>query len=346
MNTLSRRETLLSTLALSALTLSQGRAVAAGDPLPIGWREAVLIVPSLAPWIEILTNVGGWEVLQRDAPEKGLNGLWSLPADATTEQVLMRAAGADGGFIRLVVVNGAPQHRIRPHDQAWEVGGIASLYMRTKDMDATRRAVEERGWNAAGEPVHYTITGPKFGGGNKAYWWAPRSPDGIRLAFYPAPPDQPGAWGRTGSCSIPIKDPEFPGAFMSKVLHLIMGGHVTSVGEDGPNKLGLPWSMQRNSKVDIYGYDVGKTGPGSNFDFLYLPDAQGREFTDTRPPNLGIAALRFVVPDVAAMAAACKAGGLPPVAPIQDITLAPYGRTKAFAINAPEGVWFEFVQGK
>jgi catechol 2,3-dioxygenase-like lactoylglutathione lyase family enzyme len=310
---------------------------------PVGWREAILIVPALEPWIEVLSNVGGWEMVQRTAPDTGLNGLWSLPKGATTEQVLMRSPGVPGGMIRLGVVRGAPQRRIRPHDQPWETGGTASLYVRVRDMAATRAALEARGWNAANEPVRYRI---RESGNIGPYRWVPRSPDGIRLELFQVSADQKNAWDAATSASIPLKDPEASRALLKGVMHLNRGGHVEDIGENGPNKLGLPWSLQRTAKVDIYGLGVAVAAGGS-FDILSMPDAQGRDYSDgARPPNLGIAGFRFVVPDVALMARLFKAAGHPPVAPVQQIDLSPYGRTKAFAVSVPDGVWFEFVQGK
>lgn len=344
MKPLSRREALISTLAASALAASPASSLAAGWD-PVGWREAVLIVPSLSPWIEVLTVVGGWETVSRSPPDDSLNNLWSLPMGATTEQALMRNPTAESGLLRLVLVTGAPQQRIRPHDQHWETGGIAALYVRTTDMEATRRALEARGWNAASIPVRYTI---KTGEVSR---WAPRSPDGIRLEFFQtltapaadAPAQKP--WGQVVSAAIPIKNLDTGNALLAGVLGLKQAGHVETIGgDDGANKMGLPWALKRAAKVDIYGFSAGPNH-GGGFDLILMPEAQGRDYSaDARPPNLGSAALRFVVPDVAAVAAACEAGGFALAAPVQDIAMAPYGRAKIFAVSGPEGVWLEFIQ--
>ncbi len=344
MKPVSRREALLSTLAASALVASSGSSLGAAGWDPVGWREAVLIVPALAPWIEVLTTVGGWEIALRSPPDDSLNRLWSLPKGATTEHVLMRSPIAESGMIRLVVVTGAPQRRIRPHDQHWETGGVSALYLRAADMDATRRALEARGWNAASIPVRYTI---KSGEVSR---WAPRSPDGIRLEFFqiltgPAATPAPTPWGNVVSLAIPVTDMDKDNAFLRGVLRLNQGGHVETIGgDDGANKMGLPWAFKRAAKVDIYGFSAGPNH-GGGFDMILMPQAQGRDYAaDAHPPNLGIAALRFVMQNVAAVAAACKAGGFALAAPVQDIAMAPYGRAKTFAVSGPEGVWFEFIQ--
>ena len=55
-----------------------------------GWREAVLITPDAAPWVETLTAVGGWEVAWKGRSDAGQSRLWGLPASARGREVLMR----------------------------------------------------------------------------------------------------------------------------------------------------------------------------------------------------------------------------------------------------------------
>ncbi len=344
MMTLSRRDTLISSLALSTLVLSSRVGLAAtGNPIG-GWREAVLIVPQLAPWIEVLTVVGGWEVAWRGSPDRSLNALWSLPKDAVTEQALLRNIAAQSGMIRLVVVTGAPQRRIRPYDQAWETGGIGALDLRLTDMEAACRALESRGWDAVSDPVCYTAYGKDVS------QWAPRSPDGIRLSFIQriAPPlpdtSELRPWGRAANAAMIVKDMGASQNFFGKVLGLKQVSQTNTVGGDGANVMGLPWAFQRTLKVDIAGY-AGETGHDSAVELISMPQAQGRDYgADARPPNLGTAALRYIVPDIAAVAALCKAGGVAPAAPIQNITIPPFGRVKAFAVSNLDGVWLEFIE--
>lgn len=345
MKILSRREALTSSLALAAIAGSSraGLAAATGNPVG-GWREAVLIVPQLAPWIEVLTVVGGWEVAWRGAPDKSLNHLWSLPKDAVTEQALLRNVAAQSGMIRLVVVTGAPQRRIRPYDQAWETGGIEAVDLRVTDMEAACRALESRGWDAASDPVRYTAYG------RDVSQWAPRSPDGIRLSFIQriAPPladtSELKPWGRAANAAMIVKDMAASQAFFGKVLGLKQVSQTNTVGGDGANVMGLPWEFQRSLKVDIAGY-AGEIGHDSAVELISMPQAQGRDYAaNARPPNLGTAALRYVVPNIAAVAALCTAGGFAPAAPIQEIDTSPFGRTKVFAVSAPDGVWLEFIE--
>jgi catechol 2,3-dioxygenase-like lactoylglutathione lyase family enzyme len=345
MKPLSRRETLASTLALSALAVSSRLSLAAKAAQPLsGWREAVLIVPDLASWVDVLTEVGGWQLAWKGAPDSSLNALWSLPKRALTEQVLMRNRMADSGMLRLVVVTGAPQRRIRPYDQAWETGGISALDVRVPDMEATCRAVEARGWDGVADPVRYTAYGKDVS------QWVARSPDGIRFSFIQriAPPLPNAAeltpWGRVTNTAIIVRDLEASRNFFGKVLGMKQISQEKSVGGDGPNVMGMPWNFQRSLKIDICGFK-GETPGDGPIELISMVDAQGRDHSaNARPPNLGSAALRFIVPDVAAIAAMCKAGGFAPAAPVQAITLPPYGSTKAFAVSGPDGVWLEFIE--
>jgi catechol 2,3-dioxygenase-like lactoylglutathione lyase family enzyme len=344
MKTLSRREALTLSLALPALVASSGGLKAMAANSIGGWREAVLIVPQPAPWIEVLTVVGGWEVAWRGAPDKILNALWSLPKDAVTEQVLMRNTVAPSGMLRLVTVTGAPQQRIRPYDQAWETGAINALDLRVTDMEATCRALDSRGWDAVSDPVRYTAYGKDVS------QWAPRSPDGIRLSFIQriAPPlpdtSELRPWGRAANAAIIVKDMDASRAFFGTVLAMKQISQTNSVGGDGPNVMGFPWEFQRSLKVDIAGF-LGEGATESAVELISMPQARGRDYSaNARPPNLGTAALRYIVPDVAAVAALCKTGGVAPSAPIQEVTIPPFGQVKAFAVSSPDGVWIEFIE--
>jgi catechol 2,3-dioxygenase-like lactoylglutathione lyase family enzyme len=308
-----------------------------------GWREAVLIVPDFAPWIETLAHVGKWEIAGRSKADTTLNHLWSLPDGARTEQVLMRDIGTDSGMMRLIRVIGAPQKRIRPHDQAWETGGISALDLRVADMDATMRALESRGWNSASDPVRYTTYG------KEVVQWAPRSPDGIRLSFIQriAPPlvgmTELKSWARTGNAAILTADMPVAVAFFNGTLGLKQLSQSDTIGTDGANVMGLPWSFERTMKTDIRGFGADGADSG-RIELISIPQARGRDYAaNARPPNLGIAGLRFFVPDVAAVATLCAANGSIR-APIQEATLMPYGKARIFAVSAPDGVWLEFIQ--
>ena len=325
-------------------------AVAAGIATPVlagslargtGWREAIVVVPDLAPWIEVLTTVGSWEIAWRGPPDRSLNGLWRLPPDARVEQCLMRNVGVDLGYIRLAKVTGAAQRRIRPNDQAWEAGGVQALDIRVLDMDRTQQALEARGWRAPADPVRYTAYSTL-----EVIQWAPSSPDGVRLSFIQRvnPPlvgwDEIKGWSRVANAATTVTDIEATAAFLTGRLGLIQSGSTNALGGDGPNVLGLPWQLVKTIPVDIRGYRGADPAYGA-IELISLPGARGRDFSaDARPPNLGIAGLRFMVDDLSAALSVVGPAGLPP----RSVELPPYGHVMAAVVEAPGGLWIEFTE--
>jgi catechol 2,3-dioxygenase-like lactoylglutathione lyase family enzyme len=309
-----------------------------------GWREAVLVVPDLAPWIETLTVVGGWEVADRGAADTSLNALWGLSPGARTKQVLMRNIGTQTGFLRLVKVAGAAQTQIRPDDQAWETGGVQALDIRVLDMATTVEALHARGWRAPSAPVRYTTYG------FEVIQWAPSSPDGVRLSFIQrlAPPLQGWTelkrWSRVANAAITVKDMAAAQAFFGATLGMKPISSSNTVGADGPNVMGLPWALARTLPIDIKGYGGVVQGDGA-IELISMPGAGGRDFSsNARPPNLGIAALRFMVADAAALAERLVKAGQALAAPLQGVRISPYGACRAFAVQGSDGAWLEFIE--
>jgi catechol 2,3-dioxygenase-like lactoylglutathione lyase family enzyme len=321
--------------------------LAAPPGLP-GWCEAVVIVPDLAPWIETLTRVGGWEVLDRTHGETSLNRFWALPETARCDQVLMRNIGTRTGWLRLVRVEGAEQRQIRPDDQAWDVGGVQALDIRVLDIEATRQSLHARGWRAQSDPVRYKTYGVEV------IQWAPVSPDGVRLSLIQriAPPlvgwSELKHWSRVANAAITVDDMAASQAFFGGVLGLSAASHSNTAGGDGPNVMGMPWSFERRTPLEIVGYTgagaaVGYSGvDGGAIELIALPEARGRNFAvDAHPPNFGVAALRIRVADAAAAANALAGRGAALAAPLQTLTIPPYGALPAFAVTAPDGVRLE-----
>ena len=332
----SRRAVVLSAAALAA-SAGQARARAPG----VGWREALVIVPDLAPWIEVLTTVGAWEVAWRVPPDATLNRLWRLPPDARVEQCLMRNVGTKSGHIRVARVVGAPQRRIRPNDQAWETGGVQALDLRVLDMDATQRALESRGWRAPADPVRYTAYGSL-----EVIQWAPSSPDGVRLSFIQRikPPLQGWteikSWSRAANAALTVADIDAVASFLSGPVGLAQVSRTDVVGGDGPNVMGLPWSLARTLPIDIRGF-AGSNPGDSAIELIAMPGASGRDFAaDAHPPNLGIAGLRFMVGDLGAVLTRLGVDS----ASLVETVVAPYGPVRAAAVSAPGGMWMEFLQ--
>lgn len=345
MSTLSRRNVLQLALGVGALPLLPARAAEAQakSAMP-GWREALIVVDETRAWIETMTTVGGWEVASRGRPDASLNALWGLPPEARTQQTLLRNVGTTSGFMRLVVVTGVAQQRIRPHDQAWETGGISALDLRVVDMDTTRKALEARGWNGTSDPVRYKTYG------FEVIQWAPRSPDGVRLSFIQriAPPLQGWTelhrWSRLTNAAVLVRDMAAARRFQENALGLQASSASNTVGDAGPNVMGLPWALSAAQSVDIHGYS-GQPAGDAAIELIDMPQSRGRDHSaQARPPNLGIAGLRFVVADLPSVAQRLADAGLTLSAPPCEIGLPPFGRGRACAVRGPDGIWLEFVE--
>jgi catechol 2,3-dioxygenase-like lactoylglutathione lyase family enzyme len=342
---LSRRKLLAMGGGLAGAAVGAPGAWAADPPaIAMGWREALVIVADARPWVETLTRVGGWEIAWRGKPDQTLAALWGLPPQARTGQTLMRNRGTTTGFIRLIEVAGSPQTRIRPDDQAWESGGINALDLRVTNMEATRTALHARGWRAPAEPLRYEVYGAEV------VQWAPTSPDGVRLSFIQRlrPPlvgwSELKLWSRVANAAITVKDVAAADAFFRNTLGLAQISKAASLGpRGGANVMGLPWPLADHLAVDIRGFG-GQAPGGGAIELISMPGVQGRDHArDAHPPNLGIAGLRFIVPNAAAARARLMADGAP-VTDLFAMPIPPYGPCQAFAATAPGGVWLEFVE--
>ncbi len=309
-----------------------------------GWREAVLIVADARSWIATLLTVGGWELIWRGRSDDSLNALWKLTPAARTQQWLLRNRGTQSGYIRLVTIHGVEQQRIRAHDQAWETGGIAALDVRVLDIEQTRRELEARGWNAPSDPVRYKTYGVEV------IQWAPRSPDGVRLSFIQriSPPlqgwDELKKWSRLTNAAILVHDMPAAKHFYAELLGLHAYSESNTVGSGGANVMGLPWPLNTQMATDIHGYNGNRSGNAA-IELIAMPEARGRDHAATaRPPNLGTAALRFIVEDIDALTARLAAGGFAPQSCAPELSLSPFGAYRACAIVGPDGEWLEFLQ--
>ncbi len=346
---MTSRRTLLATAAAAviaprALAADHPAAGAGAPTIATGWREALIIVADARPWVETLTTVGAWETAWQGPPDQSLNILWGLPAGAQTRQTLMRNVGTTTGFIRLIEVQGALQIRIRVDDQAWETGGINALDLRVTDMEATRAALHARGWRAPAEPLRYEVYGVEV------IQWAPTSPDGVRLSFIQRirPPlvgwGELKRWSRVANAAITTEDISASDAFFRTTLGFTQISKAASLGPSGgANVMGLPWPVVDHLAVDIRGFGGVSPGGGA-IELISMPAVQGRDHAESaHPPNLGVAGLRFIVPDAAGARARLLADGAR-VTPVVATDIPPYGFSQAFAATAPDGVWLEFVE--
>ncbi len=309
-----------------------------------GWREAVLSVADTAAWEQVLTEVGGWEVVRRGAGDVAWLELWQLPATARYAEVLMRNPGTETGYIRLVSFRGVPQVQMRSNGQTWETGGIFDLNVRVTDVAARFDELQARGWQGFGDPVRFTF-GPFM-----VREWLGRGPDGIVFALIQREEPPLEGWpelrrfSRSFNSTQVVADLDASLRFYVDVLGFEI--YVETEGPSdtpGPNVLGLPHNLVTEvSRRTVIVHPTG--GNDGSVELIQFDGLTGRDFSAlAKPPNLGVLTLRFPVADLLAVGERLIGGGFEPEARGRA-PLAPYGEVEVLAVRGPNGEWLEFFE--
>lgn len=311
-----------------------------------GFNESVLVVrdegPHLANWV----GVGGFEVRHHGAVDARLLAAWGC-SGATGEEWLLAHPDCNSGFVRLVKLDGAePQADIRPDDQCWDTGGIFDLNVRVLDLERQAARMRALHWHGASPPIAWD-----FGPTLKVKEWLVRGPDNVRLALIErvAPPlqgfDHLREFSQVFNSSQIVRDLDTTLAFYRDVLGFQTVMHYERPGfPPGANLFGIPPGVSDRIGLELYIVHPQGQTEGS-IELVANAGAQGLDLAaDARPPNFGMAVLRFPVRGIEAFAAHVQAQGATPVAPLTTLTLAPWGEVRMLALRAPEGAWLEFIE--
>lgn len=331
--------------ALLVLLLNGAAVSAAAETAQIGgWREAVLSVSDMAAWEQVLTEVGGWEVVRRGAGDVAWLELWQLPATARYAEVLMRNPGTETGYIRLVRFRGVPQVQIRSNGQTWETGGLFDLNVRVTDVAARFAELQARGWQGFGDPVRFTF-GPFV-----VREWLGRGADGVVFALIQREEPPLEGWPELRRFSRSFNSTQVVANIDASLrFYVDLLGFEIYVETDGPsdtpgpNVLGLPHNLVTEvSRRTVIVHPAG--GNDGSVELIQFGGLFGRDFSErAKPPNLGVLTLRFPVADLLVVAERLATGGFVPVtrgvAP-----LAPYGNVEVLTVRGPNGEWLEFFE--
>ena len=310
-----------------------------------GWRETVISVSSLDEWRRFFENILEWEIRAEGAVPQELRNAWKLPESASAGYALFANPGSESGFVRVINFEGVEQVRIRPHDQAWEVGGIFNMNMRVGDMADVAQRITAAGWQAPSSPVRFAF-------GSFIVWeWIPRHSDGVRIAFIERVEPPLENWrnlrttSRTFNSTQIVADLDRANTFYQGALGFeTYLDHFGASDTPGEHVLGL--SREAMTSIKRHVHILSPTGENEgSVELLQFEGYSGRDFSDrAKPPNLGNLILRFPVEDAATLADFLKRQGIAlEYGPI-DTTLAPYGDIKIFAVRAPDGAWLEFFE--
>lgn len=317
-----------------------------------GWQiqEFVVISSSLDRALGGYRDVLKWQVKSHGPVAAAERALWDLGENVTGEQVLLGNAASRYGYVRLVELDGVEQEIIRPGGRWWDTGGMFNLNVLVKDLDATVAGLRSAGWSANNLPEAYL-----YPGNVKGKSIIMLGPDDVVLSFQERMSPPLKGWPEfDGATHIEVgyqlvTDLDDWTAFHTEGLGLNLRGPISSRGGDkpvGPNDFGLPHNATGYDATRIATLKL-REGGEQVFGGREFPDATGYDFSDrAAPPNLGIAVVRFAVPDVDSLAARLQSRGFALQAEPRTMTLHPYGEVRLFAVRTPGSsqTWLEFIE--
>lgn len=310
-----------------------------------GWSEAVITTVSADEWIAFLTEHAGWEVRARGPIDAGLRALWTLPSDATGEEVLLGNTGADRGFIRLVALEGVSQDWIRADTRPWDTGGHFDLNLRVSGLHALRKDMLAAGWQGDSEPIQFTF------GPFEVIEWIAQGPDGVRLAVIERLKPELEGWpnlrvlSRTFNATQIVADMPVARAFYEEVLGMqTYLEHRGPSNDAGPNVLGLPHDAAARIVREVRILHPQAVNDGS-IEILSFEGATGIAVDHKAAPhNIGLSVLRFPVDDLDATMRALETRGATFDAPPVSLSLVGIGAVRAAALRSPEGARLELFE--
>jgi len=313
-----------------------------------GWREALLSVSDLDPWVRVYTEVGEWEVLHAGSVATDVIEYLGVASGTSAREVVMGRKGASFGLVRLMAFEGDERYPlIRSNGRPWETGGWFDINARIDDMNARFKQLQDLGWGGVSDPIEWEF-GPV-----RVQEWLAYGPDGINWAIIerldpPLPPEeQPGRMGPHFNSTQIVADIDAARSFYKDVL-----GFETVIDVDdqpimpGPmqNVMGLPNETAVTQRWNISMLKAPGAAGGA-VEIASLPGVSGRDFASlANPPNRGIISLRFPVDDVSALHARLVDAAVPIVNAPRTVSLPPGGDVTMLTARGPCGARLDFFE--
>jgi len=308
-----------------------------------GFHEAVIVTDNKVQWVETFERVAGWSLVDEGSVDAGWLKLWGV--DDTARYSVVANTGAESGYIRFIQFDTIKAPRIRPNNQAWDVGGVFDLNLRVEDMAETRSALMAHGFSGGDDPVGFTF------GPFEVKEWLPSGPDGVRFAIiervkptlegWPNLKKLSRAFNSTMIVSNMIDARAFWEGFMGFKPYLL---HRGASAKEGPNVFGMPHNWVTKIVRDVAILHPNGINEGS-IELLTFEGLTGRDFSaNTAMPNRGISRLRFPVTGLPALIEKAKSGGIKVIATGSDLPLSKVGRVDVAIIEAPGGAHIELFE--
>lgn len=310
-----------------------------------GFDEAVLIVRDARPHLDCWVANGAWEVRHQGQVDPRLLAAWGHPGGSGEEWLLAHPA-CRTGFVRVLHLHDVGlQKDIRADDQCWDTGGIYDLNVRVADLDAMAQRMRALQWHGASPPIAWDF------GTLGVKEWVVRGPDNVRLALIERvyPPlegfDHLEEFSQVFNSTQSVRDLDVALAFYRDVLGFqVLKSFAQDGFPPGPNLLGIPRGVASQIGLKLHMLHPDGRMEGS-VELVCNPGADGLDLSaDACPPHFGMAALRFPMRGLAALARHLAARAIPLAMPMSRVTLAPHGTVGILAIRAPDGAWLEFFE--
>jgi len=312
-----------------------------------GYREAVLHVNKFEAMQQHLNQILKYDVRYEGQSGSVQANFWEAPGATSIDEVLMGPSDVDFGLVRVVRINGINNQEIRPAGKPWESGGIYDLDIRVRDIQKVYDQLVDAGWCAVHKPLQYTM-GPATVKHCELF-----GPERIVLALIEriAPPLGPDAGfdqvsNAFNSTQLLYEDElEAHDTFYKEVLGFeCFVKTEINWAQPGENVFGLPYSVAAASPAPVYIYHPESQMAGS-VETCAIKGLTGEHYGKFGSPrNRGTSTLRFPVKDLDGYAAKIQQQGGVLAQPITEMTIAPYGETRVFAIQTAAGTWLEFFE--
>lgn len=314
-----------------------------------GFSEAVVIVTDLDPWADFFERIFEWDITHRGSADDRVSDLWHLPATARIEEMVVsdHEAQTDLGAIRLVKIHGVEQQPARPNAYAWDTGGFFDLHVQVHDVRTLFEDMQRSGWCGYTPVQRLDVSGVVL---DEVLI---HGPDGMAFALIervsPSFQIVEGYRRVSPAWNAPQMVADF--SAVHDFYNDGLGFQPTIETEmppdpSGENLYGLPLSVGKTTATQLaFFHPTGQRGAVGSVDLLHLVGLEGRRLgSTTRPPNIGLAALRFPVRNLEAYVDAIQGAGVKVHSGPVELHLAPFGSVRACSVLSPEGAWIEFYE--
>ena len=308
-----------------------------------GYDELIAIVADVDASAERLCQIMGYVVEHRAAADPGLLSLHELDPARGWREIIIGQPQCDRGRIRLWQSVGETAPVRRMGAQAWDVGGLFDVSLRSLGpIDELLAAFCRNGFSAMAPVADFNM------GGLDVREALVRDGDSLCFAMAERVSPPLTGWDHVkGPVSNPfnsvitVDNLDEARRFFVDGLGWTALVDTALVHEGGRNVMGLPLDVARNRQVALAIIQQQGRMEGS-IELIAYP-CEGHDFRHDQPHWRGLASLTFPVSDLDVVLARAEAAGGRIIEP-QAVNRGPFGSGKAGAVITPWAARLIFVQ--